>query len=168
MMKHWRRIMLALALGVAVTGATSCKKDDAAKAKAEADKKLEEAKMEADKKAAEAKAEADKAAAEAKATADKAAAERTEAKAKLQADYEAAERKATALKEKAAKATGAKKKNADAAVAELDKRWETLKADMAALDPTKGDTWDAGKKKIEDGTAEVNKAIDSLEAALKK
>ena len=135
-MNQWRRIMLALALGVAVTGAAACskKEDKAAKEKME-DEKL--------------------------------SAERTEAKKKLQTDYEAAERKAQALKEKAAKATGAAKKNADAAVAELDKRWETLKADMAALDPTKGDTWDATKKKVEEGTVEVNKAIDAVEAALK-
>ena len=159
MRKQWRMFALALALAVGTAGATGCSKDDkAAKEKAAADKAAAD-------KAAEDKAAADKAAKDAE---EKAIAQRTEARTKLQKDLEAAERKATHFKEKAAKATGAMKKNAAAAAAELDKRWEAAKASLAALDPNKGDDWDASAARVEADTIKVNEAIDALETSLKK
>lgn len=157
-MQNYVRVML---LAVAVSTASVGCGNKAAEAQKEADQKAAEAakaQAVADEKAATEKKEAE-------ATALKANAE---TKVKLQKDVDAANRKITYLKEKVAKATGAMKKNADAAATEVDTRTATVKADMAKLDGATGTAWDTAKTQVEADTAALNKAVDALEATLKK
>lgn len=167
-MKHLTRtLVLLLSMGFATTTVVGCKKsdtkaqDEAVKARKEADDKAAEAakaKKEADEKTAVAQKEA----------ADKAIAANAEVRMALQKDIDAADRKLTYLKEKAAKATGAMKKNADAAAAEVDKRREAVKTNMASLEAATGDAWTTAKGQVEADIAALNKSVETLETSLKK
>ncbi len=148
---------------VAAAGASVGCGDKAEEARREADSKTADATKEA-REAQEAAAKA--VAAQKVATDETARAAHTEARAKMQKDVEAADRKITYLKEKAAKATGAAKKNADTAVAELDKRRDTVRADLAKLDLETGAAWDTAKAGAERSLTALNQAVDNLETTV--
>ena len=181
MRNHTRTLVLALFLAVVGTSTVACKgKDEKAQKEADKARKTADDKgAEADKagkvaedKAAEA-AKANKEADDKAAVAKKEAAEtlakaHSDARAALQKDVDAADRKTLALKEKVAKATGAMKKNADAATTELDTRREAVKTGMVKLETAVGVDWDTAKTQVAADTAALNKAIDALEATLKK
>lgn len=153
--------MLCTALSVAAFGC-----DDADAAKKEADNKALEASKSANEAAAKASVEAQNAVAkanEALAAGKKAAAE---AQASLTKDVDDAERKTTALKEKIAKLAGAKKKNAEAALAEVDKRVASTKAELALVGNSAGDTLDTAKTKAQAEIDGLKKAVENLDSTV--
>jgi hypothetical protein len=153
-------VILCAALAMSAIGC-----DDKEKAQAAADqlKREAEEKIATEKRAAEEKIAAAKKELEEKA--QKAAAE---GRAAVKKEIDGADRKITYLKEKAAKLTGAAKKNADAALAEVDKRREGVRADFAKLETAGAGDWNALKTAATTNIEQLTKAVEALEAVVTK
>jgi hypothetical protein len=153
-----KAVLRSIGIAFLLSGiAMGCNQEEE-KAQKEAAEKAEKAKVEAEQ-AAVAKKAADEAAA-------KAAKERADARQVLQKDFDGVDRKLASLKERAAKAKGAAKKNAEAAVGEVDKRRETVQADLKKLESETGNSWDGAKTAAETDLASLKKSLDVYETAV--